>query len=215
MIASSKLNALVVVIGVAIGATAFADRYEATLTVRPEGTVARVDDSGARSPSDVPGGGLAAGLSWGVRNWLDIGGEVAGFALSEASYEDATADVFGVQHMGRLTRTSRLAQARALATLRLGVAWVPTVQLAVGAGMRQRSAAQLAFQGDVVTPDGEKAAYTVDAVVGIRVGLDHRITRRWSIGLSVGATTCIGIDAPGLQLFDAGLGVAYTWYPLW
>jgi hypothetical protein len=41
------------------------------------------------------------------------------------------------------------------------------------------------------------------------------LTRRWSLGLSAGATAYVGIDTPSLQVFDVGLAFAYTWYPLW
>jgi hypothetical protein len=192
-----------------------ADRYEATVSVRPDGALARVDDAGVRAPAMVAGGGLSAGLSWGVRNWLDVGAELAALVLSKARYEGATADVAGTSQMGELSRTTRLAQLRGAATLRLGVGWVPTVRVVAGAGVRQRSAAHLVVGPSIVVPDGEEATFALDAVVGVRVGLDHRLTRRWSLGLSAGATAYIGIGAPSLQVFDAGLALAYTWYPLW
>jgi hypothetical protein len=115
---------------------ACADRYEASASVRPEGALARVDEAGARAPVMVAGGGLSAGLSWGVRNWLDVGGELAALALAEARYEGATADVSGTPQMGELSRMTRLAQLRGTATLRLGVGWVPMVRVVAGAGVR-------------------------------------------------------------------------------
>ena len=214
---TQRANRAAVVLGLLVAtiAPAHADRYEATVTVRPEGVLARVDEAGALAPVVVGGGGVSAGLSWGVRNWLDVGGELAALTLVEARYEGATATVFGVPRMGELSRTSRLAQARAVARLRLGVGWVPAVQLALGVGGRQRSAASLAYDSAVVAPDGGERELALDAVAGIRLGLDHRITRRWSLGLSAGATACIGIGAPDLQVFDASLSLGYSWYPLW
>lgn len=92
---------------------------------------------------------------------------------------------------------------------------MPTIRVVIGAGVRQRSAAHLAVGQSIVVPDGEGVALALDAVVGVRFGLDHRLTRRWSLGLSAGATAYIGIGAPDLQVFDVGLALAYTWYPLW
>lgn len=207
--------ALVFAIALVGGREARADRYEASVSLRPEGGFARVDDTGARAPVVVGGGGVSAGLSWGARNWLDVGGELAALTLAEARYEGATVDVSGYSQMGELSRTTRLAQLRGAATLRLGVGWVPTVRVVAGAGVRQRSAASLAMGPSIVVPDGEEAELTFDAVVGVRLGLDHRLTRRWSVGLSAGATACIGIGAPSMQILDGGVSLAYTWYPLW
>lgn len=207
--------ALVLTFATIGGREARADRYEATVSVRPEGGLARVDDSGARAPVVVGGGGASVDVSWGARNWLDVGGELAALTLAEARYEGATVDVSGYSQMGELSRTTRLAQLRGAATLRLGVGWVPTVRVVAGAGVRQRSAARLAMGSSIVVPDGEGAELAFDAVVGVRLGLDHRLTRRWSIGLSAGATVCIGIAAPSMQILDGGVSLAYTWYPLW
>ncbi|MGN6104479.1 MAG: hypothetical protein ACTHU0_05190 [Kofleriaceae bacterium] len=215
---SAGLRAACVVAAVAGGGLAHADRYEATIAVRPVGALARVDDTGVAAAATVPSAGLAAGMSWGVRNWLDLGGELAALDLAEARYDGAMATVFGQPQSGRLSRTTRLAQLRGTATLRLGVGWVPTFQLALGAGGRQRSAAQLRLSslgGATVPPDGEAAEVTGDLVAAVRIGLDHRVTRHWSAGISVGATHCLGLGAPDLQIFDASVGVAYTWYPLW
>jgi hypothetical protein len=48
-----------------------ADRYEASIALRPVGQLARIGDRGTGERATVPGGGLAGGLGWGVRNWLD------------------------------------------------------------------------------------------------------------------------------------------------
>lgn len=212
------LAALALVAGVTLAAmpeAARADRYEATLTLRPTGVLARVDDAGAQAPVTVAGGGLTTGLTWGVRNWLDVGGELTALALAPARYADAMADVFGNPQMGELSRTTRLAHLRGVATLRFGVGWVPTVQASLGVGGRQRTGARLATAAGVVIPDGEEATLGVDVVTGLRVGLAHRLTRRWALGVSGGATAYFGLGAPDLQAFDATVALDYTWYPLW
>lgn len=199
------------------GSRARADRYETTITVRPTAVVARVGEDGVGQRAQTRGGGVSGGLSVGVRNWLDLGGEVAVTALATSRYADAVVPVGGNRQQGELTRTSRMAQLRAVATLRFGVGWVPTIQFGLGAGVRQRTAAHLVAmtsQGSATfTPDDGGAAIALDLVAAARLGLDYRITPRWTIGVSVGGAECFALGAPDLQLADATLAVAYTWYP--
>jgi hypothetical protein len=196
-----------------------ADRYEATIAIRPTGGYARVAETGADAPALVRSAGLAGGVSWGVRNWLDLGGELAASALGEATYDRAMTLVDDSPMAGPLRRMTRLSQLRGVATLRLGVAWVPTVQLALGAGVRHRSSALLrgeSVRGETTyVPDGLEAGVTLDLVAGVRVGLEHRLTPRWTIGLSVGASHAFGVGAPDLQLADASFTLARAWYPGW
>lgn len=219
--APHRLAACAALLALLLGpaATARADRFEATIAVRPTGGYARVAETGAGALATVPSTGLAGGLSWGVRNWLDLGGELAASALGEATYDRATVLVDNSPMAGPLKRRTRLAQLRGVATLRLGVALVPTVQLAIGAGARQRSSAVLrggSVSGDrLYVPDGEEAAVTLDVVAAVRVGLEHRLTPSWTVGLSVGAAQAFGLGAPDLQLADASVTVARVWYPGW
>lgn len=107
------------------------------------------------------------GVSWGARNWLDVGGKLTVLSLAEARYEGATVDLSGYSQMGELSRTTRLAQLRGAATLRLGVGWGPMVRVVAGAGVRQRSAAHLEMGSSIVVSDGEGAELAFDAVVGV------------------------------------------------
>jgi hypothetical protein len=199
--------------------TARADRFEATIAVRPTGGYARIAETGAAAPATVRSTGIAGGVSWGVRNWLDVGGELAASALGEATYGRAMVTVDDSPMAGPLKRMTRIAQLRGVATLRLGVAWVPTVQLAVGPGARQRSSALLrgqSVQGETIyVPDGQEAAVTLDLVAAVRVGLERRLTPSWTVGLSVGASQSFGIGTPDLQLADAAFTLARVWYPGW
>lgn len=196
-----------------------ADRHEASLSVRPAGQLAQIAHRGTDERAGVAGAGFAGGLSFGVRNWLDVGGELAASAFGEASYGMATLPVEANPRAGVLSRRTQAVHVRGLATLRLGVGWVPSIQLAAGAGVRQRSAAWLRTrvgQAELeLVPDGEDAARTLDLVAGLRLGLDHRLTRHWTIGASVGATHCLGVGAPDLQYADAAISASYNWYHLW
>ena len=110
-------------------------------------------------------------------------------------------------------------QLRGLATLRLGVHWAPTIQLAAGVGARQRSAARLRTEVSqmqlVLVPDGEDAEVTLDLVAALRIGLERRLNRRWTLGASVGAAHCLGIGAPDMQSADVTISISYNWYHLW
>lgn len=210
-----RLVASIAVLSATIS-TAHADRYEASVTARPTGQLARLSDSGTDQRAVVAGAGFSAGLTWGVRNWLDLGGELSASTFAQATHDGATLEVIDNPRTGALTRMTRLAQLRGVATVRLGVAWVPTIQLALGSGGRFRSAARLRGEGDIVhDPDGEDAELRADLVAGLRLGLEHRVTPHWTIGASAGASYCFGIGAPDLQTVDAAISFAYVWYPLW
>lgn len=199
--------------------TARADQFEATIAVRPMGGYARIAEAGTDVPATVHSAGLAGGLSWGVRNWLDLGGELAASTLGEATYDSAMVLVDNSPMAGPLRRMTRTAQLRGVATLRLGVAWVPTVQLALGAGARQRSSALLRGESvwgeTIYVPDGHEAGITLDLVAAVRVGLERRLTPRWTVGVSVGASQAFGIGTPDLQFADASFTLARVWYPGW
>jgi hypothetical protein len=196
-----------------------ADRHEASLSVRPAGQLARIADRGTGELAVVRGGGLAGGLGWGLRNWLDLGGELAVSSFGEASYELATLPVHANPWTGSLSRRSQILQLRGVATLRLGVRWVPTIQLAAGAGARLRSAARLTTEASqmqlALVPDGEDAELALDLVAALRIGLERRLTRHWTIGASVGGAHCLGLGTPDMQFADASISISYNWYHLW
>ncbi|MEJ7602681.1 MAG: hypothetical protein WKG01_32630 [Kofleriaceae bacterium] len=210
------MNRLIAIAALGLPALAHADRHEATISLRPVATFARLSETGAEPASSI-GGGLAGGVSWGMRNWLDVGAELGAATLAEARYPDATVDVSSNPTTGELRRTTRTAQAERRDP-------APRGRLGADdpcrhrAGMRSRSAATLrvaAGGGTDLVPDDSAGGLSLDLVAHLRVGLEHRISSRWSVGLAAAATQCFGLDAPGLQMFEASLSLAYTWYPLW
>lgn len=195
-----------------------ADRYEATLAIRPVGVSANMKEDGAPSNASVLGAGGAIGFSYGLRNWLDVGGELVGATLAQASYTDAHVMVAGTERTGLVTRTTRFGQARLGATFRLGVAWVPTVFVGLGVGPRLRGTATLVSdaQGPLnIVPDGGAAKTAVDLAPVLRLGLEHRVDRHWTIGLAAGGAYEYALSGPAMTSLEASLSVAYTWYPLW
>jgi len=142
----------IVAIGLSTRAQAAADRYEASVTVRPLGAIGRIteragDVRGGEAVVSRNGGGGEVGFSYGVRNWLDVGGEVVGAAFAQAIYDPVSVAVAGSPAMGHLTRTTRLVQLRAGATLRMGVGWVPSVHVGLGVGGRVLSAGGASRRG--------------------------------------------------------------------
>jgi len=203
---------------------AAADRYEATLTVQPIGAIGRITEhventaSGDAAVASVSGGGGEVGLRYGLRNWLDIGGEIVATGFTQAIYDPATVAVVGNPVMGRLMRTTRLGQLRAGATLRLGISWVPFLRLGLGVGGRALTSATLQDREHAreldVTPDGMNASFAIDVVASLGIGLEHRLDRRWTVGLGADATHAIGLGTPPLDVVSAGVSLSYTWYPL-
>jgi hypothetical protein len=50
----------------------------------------------------------ALDASYGVRNWLDVGGELGAGGFAKMAYDATQVTVMGVESSGRVTRTSRL-----------------------------------------------------------------------------------------------------------
>jgi hypothetical protein len=207
---------------VSLGAyEARADRYEATVVVRPTGTVGRVAEDvgsdGSPMVASVYGGGLDVGLTYGLRNWLDVGGELGAAGFTHATYDPAAVGLMGNAITGRIERTTRAAQLRGGATLRLGIGWVPVLYLGLGVGGRQRT------DGTIVRDnrgrpygapaDGMAAGVSLDVVTAVRAGLEHRLDRRWTVGVDASASHAIGIGSPSLDTVSASVSLSYTWYP--
>jgi len=201
----------------ALAPAARADRHELTIGIRPARGTARIADDGTAERVAVRSRGLAAGASFGVRDWLDLGGELVAADFDTADYRRATLPVSVNLRSGPLVRATRHAQLRGVVTLRLGVAWVPFVQLALGVGVRERSAAIVftdTAQGPQwLIPDGQGSELTLDIVAGVRAGLERRLTPHWTAGVAVAASQSTGIFNPDLQTADLSLSLAYTWYP--
>lgn len=210
-------------IGLSTRAHAVADRYEASVTVRPLGSIGRIteragDVRGGEVVVSRNGGGGEVGLSYGVRNWLDVGSEVVGAGFAQAIYDPASVTVAGSPATGHLTRTTRLVQLRAGATLRLGVGWVPILHVGLGVGGRVLGAGVLRDEDHartfVVTPDGMTEGVAIEVLACARIGFEHRLDRRWGVGVSTEASYAVGAGMPPLEVVSAGVSLSYTWYPL-
>lgn len=198
--------------------SAHADRYEVTLAIRPTRGSARISEAGTDERVEVRSRGVAASASRGVRDWLDLGGELVLGYFDKASYDWATLRISRTPFSGPVERKSNTAQLRGIATIRLGVGWVPFVQLALGLGARYRTTALIygpTSQGyRWLIPDGQREEVTLDVVAGIRAGLERRITVHWTAGVSAAAAHSFGVYRPDLQTSDVTISLSYSWYPL-
>jgi len=198
---------------------ALADEAERRIAVRPSLGYADVAEAGTTARARVHAAGVAASFGVGLQNWLELGGDLAFAALGEARYDEVMLRVDDAPMAGPLKRRSQLAQLRGTVTLRLGVVWVPTLQLAIGAGVRNQSSGLLRGQSvrgeTIYVPDGLDAGPALDLVAAARVGLEHRFGPRWSVGVSAGAMQAFGIGVADLRLADASLTLARLWYPSW
>jgi len=197
---------------------AHADRHEATLAVRPTRGTARLCEAGTDERVDVRSRGFAASASFGVRDWLDLGGELVCGWFDLASYQMATLPISYNLMSGPLKRRSDTAQLRGTATFRYGVAWVPFLQLGLGLGARYRTTALLygpTTQGDRwLIPDGQREEVSLDLVTAARAGLERRITVHWTAGISAAVSHSFGVFTPDLQTSDVTISLSYSWYPL-
>ncbi len=113
---------------------------------------------------------------------------------------------------GPYTLTTQAVRLDAGATLRLGVAWIPTVRLAAGVQARRRGPPQvMSITGDISGADatGRGAAYTADLIASGAVGLDHRPHRRVIVGATIGGT----VTHRDFRTLELSVHASYYWYP--
>ena len=212
----AKLVVSVTLAVVAASSVAHADQYEATILLRPLRAQAQIDEVGAATPLDTQGGGGAVRASWGLRNWLDASVEVGAAGFERNYFGMATLPIRGRLQTGFLDRATRVTYLQPGATLRLGTKWIPTLYVGLGVGGRYQTAAH--FHVDVrgtvehFTPDDMGLGVKLDLVGSVRLGFEHRFDRHWTAGVSAGASHFVGVGMPDLQLMDASVGVAYSWY---
>lgn len=193
-------------------ATARADRREAQWSARPLAGVAELQEDGASTQRTLVGG-LSLGLSYGVSNGLDIGGELMVLATATTTFMDMAIIDGGAPYRGPLTRSADSALLLLGPTWRLGVSWVPVISLEAGGGARYRSAGT--FTDTHITLDEKQAGMVLDLAACARVGIEHRMTRRLTIGLYASALASWGPSAPFLPVASASFGFSYVHYPLW
>ncbi len=192
--------------------SAHADRYEAQWSARPLVGMAQAREEGATSNERALAGGLSLGLTYGLSNRLDVGGELVALGTATSTFADTIVEADGGTTVrGPMTRRAGTALLLLGPTWRFGVSWVPVVTIAVGGGVRYRSAGRFT-ETDFVP--GEKAMTTVlDLGATARLGFEHRVNRRLTMGAYVSAIGAWSPSAPLLPMVTASVGLSYVHYP--
>jgi hypothetical protein len=77
--------------------------------------------------------------------------------------------------------------------------------------MRARSEGE--FLGTRVRPMEKRADHAMDFAALVRVGLEHRVQRRVTIGGYLSTLTAWGQDMPLMPVLSLSFGVSYVYYP--
>jgi hypothetical protein len=203
----------VIVLAIALAPSAArADRYEAQWIARPFAGVAALEDEGATAQPAMTAG-LSIGFSYGVSNRLDIGAELMTLTTTTPRLTETTVVDGGAPYHGPFTRRASSALLMLGPTWRYGVSWVPVVSLAVGGGIRYRSAGR--FTDIDLIPNNKHATTALDLAATLRVGMEHRVNRRWTVGAYLSALANWGPAVPVLPLASLSCGVSYVHYPAW
>lgn len=205
-----RVGLVVVAVAVAASvASARADEYEAQWSARPFGGVAAVPEEGA-ARQVTPLGGMSVGVSYGVSNRLDLGGEILVLQTMKSTFTGMAVFDGGAPYRGPLQRETASTLALLGPTWRFGVSWVPVITLAAGGGARFRSAGTFSDIG--LTIDNRRATTTFDLAGMARVGIERRVQRRLTLGLYAQGLATWGPSASLLPIASVSLGLSYVHY---
>lgn len=200
-------------------ATARADRREASVHAHLIGGVAATTDehAGETRTGAAPLGGIAVRASYARRNHLQYDAAFALLATGAAGLGDGHFAPAGRPPVdGPYAIATQVARLDAGATLRLGVAWIPTLRLAAGAQARRRGAPVVdSASGTISGADaiGRGPELTADLVGSAAAGIDHRPSRRLVIGAALGGSIALPLDGHRFYTVELTLHAAYYWYP--
>jgi len=195
-------------------APARADRYEAQWSARPLVGMTRLREEGAASDERALVGGLSLGVSYGLSNQLDVGVELVTLATATPTFPNTPVVVGGgSMTQGSLTRRAGTALLLVGPTWRFGVGWVPVISIGAGGGVRYRSAGT--FRDLNFVPPEKAQTVVFDLGATARLGIEHRMTRRVTVGAYLSALAAWSPSAPLLPAATVSVGISYVHYPLW
>lgn len=193
----------------AFATAAHADADEASLDVHTVGGAAITGDSAAADgeTTDVAFGGLELRGTYATSDHYAYEVQVAFGRTSSAGFDDI--EVEG--NTGSIERATLFSRLTAGVTARLGVRYIPTVQLAVGAQVRRVGSSRLVAGAAVA--EGPGADMLIDAVALAGIGLDYRHDKHWIFGLSVRAVHAFSFNDVPYDALEGMVSVQYYWYP--
>lgn len=194
-----------------------ADRREASLHAHMVGGLATTSDPATDSSGSAPLGGLAVRASYATSNSFQYDVSLSLLATGGASFSSGTFTPMGRPPVtGPFTVPSQVTRLDGGVTLRLGVAWIPTLRFAAGVQGRRRGAPIVTTGGVEVSGEDETGRgeeLGLDLVGGATVGIDHRLNRRMIIGAAVGASLAVPLGGESFRTFEGTVHAAYYWYP--
>ncbi len=209
---------IVALLTAAAPGVARADAEEASLHAHAIFGVARLADGDSTSgePATAPLAGLAVRGSYATRDWFQYDASVALAATGAATFGEGTFAPPGAPPVtGEYETTAQLARVDAGVTLRLGVRFIPTVRLALGAEGRRVSAPTVMLGAGVERDDVRAASLGVDLLGSFGVGLDVRLDRRNVIGVAVGGSYAVPLGGDAFQTVEGYVHWSRYWYPRW
>ena len=195
-----------------LATAARAEEQEARWRASPLAGLALVSEAQA-SPAFALAKGASVALTYGWSNELDLGAEL--IALAAEPTFDAALPIEGVVIEAPFKRRTSSAWLLLGPTWRFGAPyrWTPVVGAAIGGGLRYRSIGFFSELGEM--PSGKDPALTVDVAASGRVGIEHRLDRRLTIGAYGALLAAWGAESSFLPITTLSLGISYVHYPRW
>jgi|JI10StandDraft_1071094.scaffolds.fasta_scaffold09101_2 hypothetical protein len=196
----------------ATGGAAHADRRETSFHAHVVGGALALGDHGHSGSGGW--GGFALRASRATRNSFQYDTQLT-LGYGTAAFDQGTFSLQGgTPVMAPYTLASQLARLDAGITFRLGVQWIPTVRIAVGAQATRRASPVVTYNGTEFDGDasGQPAQITANLVGAATVGLDYRWNRRLIVGAAAGASTSVPGVGDSWRSFDVTAHAAYYFY---
>lgn len=194
-----------------------ADRREASLHAQLIGGVGITTDRASAESGSAPLGGVSGRASYATSNWFQYDLAMSFLATGGAAFSSGTFMPAGRPPVsGPFTVPTQLTRLDGGVTLRMGVAWIPTLRVALGAQARRRGAPTVTTGGLEVTGEdqtGRGSELGLDLVGLGAVGLDHRLSRRLIVGGALGLSLALPLDGESFRTFEATVHASYYWYP--
>lgn len=206
---------LTIVLGTGIATPARADRREASLHAHLVGGVLGTGDvDGGRARELVGLAGLAVRAGYATRDTFQYDVALAFLRSGAAAFPSHRFTPAGAPPaIGPYSFATTISRVDAGVTFRLGVRWIPTARLA--AGLQLRRAGAVTVDAVPVIADARAPRLDLDLIGTASIGLDHRLDRRWIVGVAAGGSLAVPLGGTTTHTAEITLHAACYWYPRW